>query len=305
MHTRFIPSVALAFVMCLGLLVMTTFAALADVQLDQRTKDYLEGAWLIDQQPLRGSCTSHDYVNDEYEFEFRKSGGRMILYQPFDLFTGVSFSGAERKGDVVILTVGSPPPNPGPYGSIHLRLLPPNRLEFIEDDSDRGRTGPKLVLFAYRCNRPDWSVTASLPASMQFILTAPASGETLFIEKRPGRGPCGAASGSDEPRWLQFEVLGPVHYFVMGEGFEGKFDLERLQSVRALNARTLQIEVLERQPGGPEVWDSGPRVKPYTLTGIWDGETLNILELHAVFWRCWGSPHRGYMPAPLPKPFSP
>lgn len=59
---------------------LTITSAHAEVQLDQATKDYLEGVWLSGRKPDNGSCISARYAENEFEFEFRKSGGRTVHF---------------------------------------------------------------------------------------------------------------------------------------------------------------------------------------------------------------------------------
>src|SRR5262245_54786412 len=93
---------------CSGILDGKEGARTPELQLDQATKEYLEGAWLIGKQPIQGSCTSRAYPNEQYEFEFRRSGGRLIIYEPFDLFAGVAIRNVERTSDILIVTLAVP-----------------------------------------------------------------------------------------------------------------------------------------------------------------------------------------------------
>ncbi|MFO0992129.1 MAG: hypothetical protein U1E67_09390 [Hyphomicrobiales bacterium] len=269
--------------------------ARAEVRLDQATQDYLEGSWLIGEKPVRGPCTLQAYSNSQLEFEFRNSGGRLTVYQPFDLFTPVRISAAERESDVLSITLDG---RKNLKMKIPVRLLPPDRLEILSN--------PNFTPgFAYRCDKPNRTVTDGVSAAMLQILTSPASGGTLFVEAKRGQTAGEVCNPSEEQRslelrWLQFEALGPVHFYVFGQGFEGKFDLEPIGSLHAVDDRTLKIEVLERLEGAGRAWDAGSHARPYTLTAIWDGAKLRIPELDTSFIRCGSDGDEGYEPAPLP-----
>jgi hypothetical protein len=142
---------------------------------------------------------------------------------------------------------------------------------------------------------------------MLWALTSPATGTTLFVEPQhdeTDKETCNSFESHRALRWLQFEVLGPVHYYVFGMGFKGKFDLQPIRSVRAIDAHTFAIEVLDRFAGGPRAWDPGAYAKPFKLTVDWDGNKLRIPELDAIFVRCVGTPRDGFVPAPLPRPLA-
>lgn len=284
--------------------------AAAGIPLDQSTKDYLEGAWLTNEQPKGISCTKQNSSNSQYEFEFRKSGGRFVWYEPFDVFTGVGIFSAQRDGDVVTITFAGP--DQKAWIPIHIRLMPPDRLEFL-DDPVGGDTAPSTQsTFAYRCDRPNWTVTNDLSVDMERILTSPATGTTLFVEVGPRLTDtlicrtAGDESLKPRLRWLQFEIIGPVHYYVFGVGFGHKLDLQPIRSVRPIDNHTFAIEVQERSPSaGGLAWDPGSQSKLFALTAIWDGSRLRIPELGASFVRCFGTSQRGYAPAPLPSRVKP
>lgn len=271
--------------------------ALAGVPLDRATEDYLEGAWLLNEKPAQGSCTAHIYDHDEIEFEFRRSGGRMIIYQKFDLFSAAGFSSAEMGGDVLTATIAGL--NGKPQGTLRLRLLPPDRVEVLSEKTGTA-DGPASI--AYRCAPPDRNLSQDVPDRLLSVLTWPKSGTAIFVE--PGAGMSDAEtcnpSGSGWRRWLQFEVIGPVHAYVLGKGFDSKFDLSPIRSVRALDGHRLAIDLQEWRHDRPPHWEAGARAKTFTLTADWDGRRLHIPELDAQFVRCFGTPATGFAPAPLP-----
>jgi len=81
---------------------LSAAARAADSELDTATKDTLEGVWLIDQRPV-GSCARSIPSNDQISFEFRKSQGRLLVYQPLDIFAALPIVSGMRSGDVITL----------------------------------------------------------------------------------------------------------------------------------------------------------------------------------------------------------
>ena len=65
---------------------------------------YLEGIWLVGKEPDKGACLTNWYDGKtQIEFEFRKSGGRFLIFEPPDLFTAITITGVEKTGNDLVL----------------------------------------------------------------------------------------------------------------------------------------------------------------------------------------------------------
>src|SRR5262245_19917464 len=71
---------------------------------DQQTNSYLEGIWILDVVPDGGPCVSHWYTETQLEFEFRKTGGRLLIYEPYDLFTAIAIPEMSLEGDAISIS---------------------------------------------------------------------------------------------------------------------------------------------------------------------------------------------------------
>jgi hypothetical protein len=287
--------------------VVTAYAissATAAVDLNQATKDYLEGAWIIGHAPIDGTCTSSSSFTEQLDFEFRRTGGRIQDIQG-DLITHAPITNASRSGDNIEIGFSSGASAP----KLRLRVSGPNQAEFSWSDPIGGAENDKQTII-YRCGKPDPSVTGSVPTAMLEILTATRSASVDFYEAptdvsdayacRPGWN----TKVGYPPNWLRFEVLGPYHYFVMGTvgvKADRRFDLSPIRSIRRIDDKTLRLEILERLPGAHS-WDGGTHVRPFTITVVWDGKRIFIPELNGSFVRCRALAEEPAFrePAPLP-----
>jgi hypothetical protein len=255
--------------------------------LDQTSKDYLEGIWLIGKQPDKGMCIAHEYGEEQWEFEFRKTGGRLLIFEPYDLFTAVSVPQIERTGDLLSIQGQTRDGKLIPLNPI--RLLPPDRIELLPkaEDGSSAATSPKAVI-AYRCGAADFAVNSSVTMEALAVLTPSLSGSQGFPEVEPGVSDEDLCQGRGKGRWLQFELLGPVHYWVFGRGPwpEHRLEFDFVRSVRQLDPHALKLGMQERLAKG-EGWDAAEsRGKNYELTVIDHGARIEIPELSATFARC-------------------
>lgn len=272
-----------------ALFAMSSPAPASAGSFDEATTGYLEGLWLIGEHPDKGECLSHPYRADQLEFEFRKSGGRVLRFEPPDLFTGIAITDVREEGDHVRLTARARDGDRQPF--MALRLLKPDRLELLRKTGE-SEDAPQ---FAYRCGRPNLSVTKSAPAAALSLLTPDLSGSQGFPEIRSGENERAVCNGrgpkppdQTRRRWLQFELIGPAHYWVFGQGFGSKrpLDFDIVRSVRELDPHTVRLQMQERAKIGQE-WDPpGGWGRRYRLTVIDKGGTIVIPELSASFVRC-------------------
>ncbi len=262
--------------------------------LDRANQSYLEGNWLVDKPPDKGACTSRWYDTIEYEFEFQKSGGRLLIFEPRDLFTVVSIPRIERVGSLFLVYGQTRDGKLRPV--LRMRLLPPDRIEFLPKDDGGGSSAtPAKSRFFYRCDSSNSTVNASVPMERLAVLTPSLSGAQGFPEREPGvsdRDLC-QGRGLDPQkaatrRWVQFELLGPTHYWVFGWGFWPKYKLafDYVRSVHQLDPHTLKLDMQEHLDEG-EGWDvPESRGRTYQLTITDKGSQIEIPELSATFVRC-------------------
>jgi hypothetical protein len=275
-----------ASISAVALLALAAPPAVAE-RPDPGIADYLEGDWLVGEKPDKGTCIAHWYKGTEIEFEFRKSGGRVLQFEHYDLFTAIDIPEIDRDGDVLIVQGRSRDGKILPL--YHLRMLPPDRVEFLPKDGDK--------VTAYRCGSPDRTVTGSLPIGELSALTPPVTGSLALAEAIPGVSDADLCQGNvpadrrpKSPRWLQFELLGPVHYWVIGSGFGPAHKLEfdfvrRVDRFAAGSEHGLKLRMQEHVGG--DGWDvPEPRGKTYDLTVIERGSHFEIPELSATFVRC-------------------
>lgn len=259
-------------------LVAGACTAHADTRLDDATKTYLEGGWVVD---LDGRpCAGGPPLKDRFEFEFRKTGGRMLQFKVPDGFGAATIESAERSGEVVTITFLAPEGGVPVEWRLTLRK---NDLSIVTKDRNKGAqpagSGPVV---ARRCDEPDWSVTGTVPSKTLKLLSPlrlrPGKfGIPFFIQAERGASDETTCAGASEkrPRLLYFEVFGPVHYFVVGRGFSSRFDFTPIQSVRSIEGGKLAIEVEGRGESDGE-----------TLTIEFEEPRIRIQELDAEFVRC-------------------
>ena len=257
---------------------------------NEEIRKLLEGIWLIGAKPDKGPCMAHWYLQTQIEFEFRKTGGRALVFEPYDLFTAIKIAGIEKANGV--LTVQAEARDGGLHTFLRLRLRPaaPDRLERMTPDTSGA---PSQTL--YKCGNADLSVDASVGPDRLALVSPPVTGGWSLAATRPGitdadicKGTAPYVAGGPEPKSLQIELLGPDHYFVFGWGFWPEhrlaFDFVRGVEDRGKNGLLLHMqEHLEKGDG----WD-GPeaRGKLYDLTILDRGSRIEIPELGASFVRC-------------------
>lgn len=252
---------------------------------DQSIRDYLEGDWLVGEKPENGACTGYWYSGTELEFEFRKSSGRMLTFEHFDLFTAVVISRIDRQGDRLSLEAKTRDGGYAPIGK--LRILRPDRIEV---DPGNG----KSAKVAYRCGVPDLAVNTAVPIDKLAKLTPLLSGGFSFIEAVPGipdADLCRRETSAPAPfrRWLQFELIGPDHYWVFGQGgnFLGRTTIG-FDFVRGVQATPQGLKLaMQRHLEAGGGWDvPASRGETYKLTILDHGGRIEIPELSGVFVRC-------------------
>ncbi|NOT39404.1 MAG: hypothetical protein HOP13_02825 [Alphaproteobacteria bacterium] len=272
---------------------LSTASAQADVQLDQATKDHLEGIWLSGRKPDKGPCISARYAENQVEFEFRKTGGRTVHFEPNDpIRSGASkIESARRDGNVVTIKHLAPEGGVPVEWRIHLGK-DRDAFSIVHIDRNNGAAPTALgPMMAYRCGAPDQVVSGDVPTEMLQVLTPlnvrPGPWAlAVFFEQQPGVPSAEQCTHRDrDRRMLFFEVFGPVHYFVTGVGFKSRFDFAAIREIRKVGGHTLALTVIDR-PTGKDKWGSGVTGDVETLTIELDEPRIHIAELDATFIRC-------------------
>ncbi len=260
---------------------------------DADTVRLLEGIWLVGKKPDKGTCASHWYMETQIEFEFRKTRGRALIFNPYDQFTAISISGIEKSGDVLSIQGQARDGGLAPF--MNVRALGPDRIELTHPSND-GPAHPSEI--AYRCGDPDFSVNGSVSpkglASISQVLSGgwsspvavPGASDSDICQGRV-REPADA-KGWTKHRSIQFELYGPVHFWIMAWDFwpEHKIAFDFIRSIRQIDEHTFKLAMQEHLEKG-DGWDvPESRGKTYELTIMDKGTRFEIPELSATFVRC-------------------
>ncbi|GGF21075.1 hypothetical protein GCM10011611_28960 [Aliidongia dinghuensis] len=271
--------------LCVVFILLWGSVQAAAGQPEQAARDYLEGIWLTNKRPDASSCLAEGTPNTQIEFDFRKSGGRILVFEPPDLFSAIAIPEISVENDIITVRRQR---RDGSYADdVRLRRLSPDQFEILS--ASGGKPGD-----AYRCDDASTQVDDAIPSAMLQKLTPDITGSQGFIEVDPavsdadlcqGNAPAGRRS---KPRWLQFELLGPAHYWIFGEGFRSEHRLifDYVRAVRQVDDHTLRLEMQEHleTSGG---WDSpGSGGETYTLTIVDQDSRIFVPELSATFVRC-------------------
>lgn len=260
---------------------------------------YLEGIWLIGTVPDKGDCLRDWYDGaTQIEFEFRKSGGRALIFEPGDLFTAIQIAKTENSGDGVTITAR------GRDGSLTpiwlIRSMQADRMELngVDKEGKIHKSGA-----AYRCGAPNHDVNGDMPMDALRPLTPEITGAVGFPaaidgvsdeDICTGRGYVERLRSGVSEAWIQFELLGPVHYWVIGQylkraGRSVEFDYVR--AVQQAGPNTLKLRMQEHV-GSRGGWDWSPTGAFYELTVVIKERHIDIPELAMSFIRC-EPPSRG------------
>ena len=288
-------------VVALALFVLGANPAAAGI--DQGTKDYLEGVWMVGTVPSAPNCIDAPERAKLVEFEFGRTGGRYMEIETPIFFVTSTITDITRNGDDVTITT------------------PPSRLTFHIVSADRieGRSPlpygvdptSELDLKTYtftRCGLPKHQVNLSATVDRLRVLTPTGTNDVRFLEAKEDatdEQACKNAFGGFR-HWLMFDVFGPVHFYVQGEvgdrEWNKKLDTSPIRSVVTPDRKTFKLEILERA-AGPDLWNWGKASHPFVLTLIWDGKRMAVPEMGKTFVRCrisdFGKPN-SEVPAPLP-----
>lgn len=244
---------------------------------DEETSHALEGNWLIGEKPADGPCTAHWYKSTELEFEFRKTGGRLMEYQHYDLFTPIWLSGIEKKDGVLHLQAEANDGS-GPVTFMQLRIIDRDRLEILARDGS-WQTG-------YRCGSADNGAIDAVPLERLLKLTPRTSGGNAgFVEIPDGKSVIDFCSRQADPistGWILLEVFGPSHRWILAMQHESRrLEFDYIRAIRVVDDHTLKLSMQAHIATGSEAgWDvPASRGERYELTVIDHGEYLEIPQI--------------------------
>jgi len=254
---------------------------------DSSLAHQLEGIWLIGEKPDKGSCISNWYQGTQIEFEFRKTSGRVLIFESPDLFSAISISGVAKSGSV--LSIQGRMRDGGLKEFLQIRWLTADSFEILQTNADASRQ------IAYKCGEANHSVTTGVGFDSLARLASPASGASAFPATIPGVSDSDRCEGHAlqpkeilSAKSIQFEVFGPVHYWVFGWGFwpDHKLGYDFIRSIEDKGNGVLVLHMQEHLDKGAG-WDvEASQGKSYVLTVIDHGDHIEIPELSASFVRC-------------------
>lgn len=252
-----------------------------------QAKVYLEGAWLIGERPDAGDCKNNHYHSEQWELEFRKSGGRILRFEPPDLYTAIQIERVEAADGLIRLLL-QPPDRSLPSGVSRppiwqgLRRIDDARMQLTD------ATGKAAGTFAYRCGAPNLEVNSSVTLTELSILTPVHTGSRTLIAMPQGESEQHFCDGlktiKERPGGLQFEVYGPVSFWLFGDLPDQSrwFEFDTIMSIRKVSHKTLRIS-LHSQPTS-----KAPGPHDYVLTVRDTPGGVRIQELSTTFARCPG-----------------
>lgn len=275
------------FRLALTLLLSMATASAGSAADDLRAvKGRLEGIWLDGRVPEKGGCIANTYDGEtQIEFEFEKSGGRISFFEPLDLFTAMQIASVERDGDGYVFTFRRQ--DGTLVRAMRVRELDSNRIETLQLTPRRDGSTPTSRM-AYRCGDADRSVNADIPMEVLRLLTPEvtlSASYPLVVDGVADDDVCKGIGYEDRVRAnieqgaIQFEVLGPVHYWVMLEGVYKPrvIALDRIRKVRQVSPSVLKLDIQ-----GTILRDGAP----YELTIVEKGNRFEIPEIGKTFIRC-------------------
>jgi len=221
-----------------------------------------------------------------------------MFFEHYDLFTPIQLTDIAMSDGALRIRALGRDGKVRPY--MRIRALDADRIE-LTHDVDAAAAGPAKSSIAHRCSPPNWSVTESLDKSDLDLLTPAMSISATFPQTIEGVTDADICNGTGYVERLQaghsqgsiqFEVLGPVHFWVMGIQYEGKRtthveELDVVQAVRRTGPDTLKLSVLRDHGSFMDGWNrGGDHAETYDLTVIEKDTRFEIPELGATFIRC-------------------
>lgn len=277
------------------LVLAAAFAISAQADDTRDIKETLEGIWITGRAPDKGDCVANAYDGEtQLEFEFRKSGGRMMFFEPPDLFWAVQIADVTREDDQYVL-IGRARDG-ALMATQRLRVLDRDRIEIASAAEQKAGDQPSSTI-AYRCGAPNRSVNESVPKEVLRLLTPEVTLSASFplaidgVDDRDvceGKGYVERLRASVQQGGIQFEVLGPVRFWVFLHDVykPRKIVFDHVRKVTQMGPGVLKLNMQERARRG----EAGGAT--YDLTIIDKGTRFEIPEIEKTFIRC-NPPHPG------------
>jgi hypothetical protein len=231
---------------------------------------FLTGNWMrVDDHP-GNACGSPVATGEQVAFEFARSGGRLLRYEPPDLFTSVGGLQLEQKGDVVTASIEGR----GALGG--LRRIHADDFEMLD------REGKALSRW-HRCPALPDPIGPEVSTANLLALTPARSGGQSLRELLPEEEPsviCKpatevstegmtqaemAAEGArqweqqEERRkkghtgWIQFEILAPGHSMMLTNDVAGLGFFVRVTAIHQIAPDTLRLSLDALNKGKREI----------------------------------------------------
>lgn len=266
--------------LCLGLLA-AAFASTACQGADSSAdlRQFLEGRWVFSERPMAEACAAPNFEDSQFQFEWRRSGGRLLFYEPPDLYAPVMVERimAEEGGfRLELLAVrGEKLPD------MHFAIEGDRRLRRLASGPDR------KDIEGVRCDDADLSVTAGVPTEVLERILPLKSGISGLIEIPPtlkAEDVCtpSFADRLNDTGWLQIEVYGPVSYLILGllKGPDRAFEFDVIERIRPDGEGRYVLDIVGKSKGTENAH------RRYRLTLVLHENWIEILELSARFTAC-------------------
>ncbi|MCW3837385.1 hypothetical protein ACFQ1E_15535 [Sphingomonas canadensis] len=206
-------------------------------------EEFLAGNWLrVDEEP-GGACGSIVARGEQIAFEFARSGGRLLRYEPPDLFTSIAGLKATAEGAVITLTAVHRDGERLPL--TQLRQIGQNEFALLDEDGKPGNHWR-------RCPAAPNPIGPEVSNANLLALTPAISGGQGFVQILTGETAAMVCAGQvaetpfGAPRrgWLQFEILAPGHSLMLAFFVPGLHEFERVRTVHQPSPDTLRLSLV-------------------------------------------------------------
>lgn len=238
---------------------------------------FLSGNWELVDERFPHSCDFPSGHGDQIWFEFARSGGRALHYEAADLFTSYGGLSVRNENNILVVTAKTRSGEIRPF--MRIRPKGANEAEIVKAPGDTHSIG------LHRCDAAGTSVTQGLSDTSLFALTPPETGGQGFPQVLPGESTADVCEGKialdwrkPPRRWVQFELIGPAHYWAMFDFRDSDAmvsDYHDIVAARQLTTDTVGLTI--RGWGKRSTKDISIRI---------GSDRIEIPELQTTFARC-------------------